>query len=77
MMMEGMSLRAISRLTGNDMKTILFLLETAGEQCRKIWDAYMSGIRTQFVQADELWTFCGYENGAFVPRRQTRSGECA
>jgi hypothetical protein len=57
MMMEGTSLRAISRLTDTDLKTILSLLETAGERCRKLWDAYVTGIRTEFVQADEIWTF--------------------
>jgi transposase-like protein len=57
MVMEGMSLRAISRLTDTDLKTILSLLGTAGERCRKVWDAYVTGIRTEFVQADEIWTF--------------------
>lgn len=59
MMLEGVSIRAISRLTGVDKNTILSLLETAGERCAKIWDVYMRGIRTQFVQADEIWTFVG------------------
>ena len=59
MMLEGMSIRAISRLTGVDKNTILSLLETAGERCSKIWDAYITGIRTQFVQADEIWTYVG------------------
>src|SRR5215469_15115237 len=39
--------------------TILSILETAGTNCRKLWDAKIRGIRTQFVQADEIWTYCG------------------
>ena len=59
LMLEGMSIRAISRLTGLHKSTILSLLETAGANCRKLWDAKIRGIRTQFVQADEIWTYCG------------------
>ncbi len=59
LMLEGMSIRAISRITGLHKGTILSLLETAGENCQKLWDAKLRGIRTQFVQADEIWTYCG------------------
>src|SRR5260221_7524970 len=59
MMMEGMSLRAISRLTEIDLKTILSLLKTAGMNCRKVWNAYVTGIRTEFVQADEIYCYVG------------------
>lgn len=58
-MLEGMSIRAISRFTGMHKTTILSILETAGANCRKLWDAKIRGIRTQFVQADEVWK-CGY-----------------
>lgn len=75
MMMEGMSLRAISRLTDTDLKTILSLLETAGERCRKIWDAYVTGIRTQFVQADEIWTFCGCHQRRLRPDAPAEWGD--
>jgi IS1 family transposase len=59
MMMEGMSLRAITRLTGTDLKTLLSLLETAGQQCRRVFDAYVRGMRSDFVQADEIHTTVG------------------
>jgi IS1 family transposase len=59
MMLEGCSIRAISRLLGVDKNTILSLLVTAGERCVKLWDAYIRGIHTRFVQADEIWTFVG------------------
>jgi len=59
LMLEGMSIRAISRVTGMHKTTILSILETAGANCRKLWDAKIRDIRTQFVQADEIWTYCG------------------
>lgn len=36
---ERMSIRAISRFTGLHETTILSILETAGANCRKLWDA--------------------------------------
>jgi transposase-like protein/IS1 family transposase len=57
MMLEGMSIRAISRLTGLHKNTILSLLETAGENCSKVMDAMMRDLPCRRVQCDEIWTF--------------------
>ena len=67
MMLEGMSCRAITRLMDVDLKTVLSLLETAGERCRTLWDRQMRGLHTQFVQADEIWTFCGCHERRLKP----------
>jgi IS1 family transposase len=42
-----------------DLKTVLSLLETAGANCRRTWNSYVVGIRTQFVQADEIYCYVG------------------
>lgn len=57
LLLEGMSVRAISRVTGIHKGTILSLLLTIGDKCRSIFDKRVRGIRPRFVQADELWTF--------------------
>jgi transposase-like protein/IS1 family transposase len=57
LMMEGVSIRAIDRLTGVSKSTILALLQTAGEQCRRVFDERIRDVRAHVVQADELWTF--------------------
>lgn len=57
LLMEGMSVRSISRFTGVHQGTILSLLLTVGNKCRSLFDARVRGIRPRFVQADELWTF--------------------
>ncbi len=59
MMLEGTSVRSISRLTDVDKNTILSLLLSAGEQCRRVLDRYVTAIRPRFVQMDELWTYVG------------------
>jgi transposase-like protein/IS1 family transposase len=57
LLLEGMSVRAISRFTDVHQETILNLLLTVGEKCRNLFDKRVRNIRPRFVQADELWTF--------------------
>jgi IS1 family transposase/transposase-like protein len=59
LMMEGTSVRAISRLTGLHVATILALMLTAGEKCQRVLDTYVRGLSPNLVQADELHTFVG------------------
>jgi len=58
-MMEGTSVRAISRLTGLHIGTILSLMVTAGEKCQRLLDEKVRGLRPRLVQADELHSFVG------------------
>src|SRR3984893_1041137 len=57
LVMEGMSVRAVSRFTGVHQGTILSLLLTVGNKCRNLFDSRVRGIRPRFVQVDEPWTF--------------------
>ena len=57
LMTEGVSVRAISRLTGVHKTTILSLLLTVGLKCARLFDAKVQNVRPRFVQADEAWTF--------------------
>ena len=59
MMLEGTSVRAISRLTGLHIETILSLMNTAAENARRVFDSHVRNVRPRFVQMDELWTYCG------------------
>jgi len=54
LMMEGVSIRAIERLTGVHKSTILSLLLTTGDQCRSVFDTLVRGVNARVVQADEL-----------------------
>ena len=57
LMTEGMSIRAISRVTDIHKTTILALLLTVGLKCARLFDAKVRNVRPRFVQADEAWTF--------------------
>jgi IS1 family transposase len=57
LLVEGMSVRAASRITGTDKNTILSLLLTVGDKCRRVFDAQVRSVKPRYVQLDELWCF--------------------
>ena len=59
MMLEGMSVRAISRLTGLHKGTILSLMNTAAKRAATVLDSTLRNVHVRYVQADEIWTFVG------------------
>lgn len=56
-LVEGCSVRATARLVGVEHKTVLRVLRRAGEHCARILDEKMRGIRSRFVQVDEMHGF--------------------
>src|SRR6266513_981403 len=67
-MVEGNSVRATSRLTGADKKTVLRLLAEFGSACQKYHNATVRGVKSQRVQCDEIWSFV-YAKARNVPER--------
>jgi transposase-like protein/IS1 family transposase len=59
LMMEGTSVRAISRLTGLHIATILDLMLTAGNKCQRLLDTTIRNLHPNLVQADEMHSFVG------------------
>jgi IS1 family transposase len=57
MMVEGVSIRSIARLTGASKNTILKLLEDAGRVCSEYQDKVMRELPCKRVQVDEIWSF--------------------
>jgi IS1 family transposase len=57
MMVEGVSLRAISRLTGASKNTIVKLLEDAGEAFSDYQDRTLRNLSCKRIQVDEVWSF--------------------
>jgi transposase-like protein/IS1 family transposase len=64
LLVEGTGVRAISRLTGRDEKTVLRVLESAGESCARLLDAKVRNLKSSLVSADEVhgFVFCKTEN---------------
>lgn len=57
MMVEGMSIRSITRLTGASKNTVAKLLADAGQACAEYQDKYLRDLPCKRVQADEIWSF--------------------
>jgi IS1 family transposase len=57
MMAEGISLRAIARLTGASKNTIVKLLADAGEAFSDYQDKAFRNLPCKRVQVDEIWSF--------------------
>ena len=68
-LVEGCSIRSISRLTGVHQVTILNLLSLAGERCERLMDEHSQGLSVKEVQCDEIWGFVGMKE-----KTKTRKG---
>jgi IS1 family transposase len=58
MMAEGVSLRAITRLTGISRTTLIKLLEDAGRAFSEYQDRTLMNLNCKRLQVDEAWAFC-------------------
>src|SRR5580658_7925262 len=58
MMAEGVSLRAITRLTGVSRTTLIKLLEDAGQAFSEYQDRTLMNLPCKRLQVDEAWAFC-------------------
>ena len=58
MLVEGSSLRSISRVADVSINTVTKLLEDAGEACLALHDDTVCGVKAERVQCDEIWSFC-------------------
>ena len=58
MLVEGMSMRSIERLTGASINTVRKLLKDAGEACAAYHHDNVRGIKgSRTIECDEIWAF--------------------
>jgi IS1 family transposase len=74
LLVEGVGIRAASRLTGLDQGTILNILRTAGEHCARLVDAKIQNITASHVEIDEIYGFvkCLQKN---IDKDNTQQGD--
>jgi transposase-like protein len=58
MLVEGCSLRSISRVCIVSINTVTKLLVDAGHACADFHDANVRNLTPQKIQCDEIWSFC-------------------
>ncbi|WP_227421614.1 IS1 family transposase [Pacificispira spongiicola] len=58
LLVEGSSMRSISRTVGVSINTVTKLLVEAGEACAAYHDEAVRNVKAARVQCDEIWSFC-------------------
>jgi IS1 family transposase len=58
MLVEGSSMRSISRVADVSINTVAGLLEKAGEACLAHHDETVRNVKAKRIQCDEIWAFC-------------------
>ena len=56
-LVEGNSIRSVSRMTGVDRNTINSLLLRSGDRCQQIMNEQMNNLQCRYLQVDEIWTY--------------------
>ena len=57
MLVEGSSMRSISRVVGVSINTVSKLLAEAGEACIDFHDESVRGLNCKRIECDEIWSF--------------------
>jgi len=65
-LVEGNSIRSVSRMTGIARNTISTLLFMSGAACARYQDEKLRNLPCKRVQCDEIWSFC-YAKDRNVP----------
>ncbi len=59
LLVEGNSIRAISRITGASKNTITKLLVEVGIACQEFHNNHVVNVASKRIQCDEIWSFVG------------------
>src|ERR1019366_471794 len=73
-LVEGNSIRAISRMVDVSRNTISKLLLDLGAACERYHDEHVTNLKTKRVQADEIWAFVGKKDKALTPEELNAFG---
>jgi IS1 family transposase len=69
-LVEGNSLRAISRMTGISRNTADKLLVDLGTACSEYQDRVLRNLNCQRIQCDEIWSFVGAKEKNTTPEKK-------
>src|ERR1700754_1964969 len=75
LLVEGSSLRAISRIVDVSINTVTKLLVDVGRACEKFHDETVQNVVSQRIQCDEIWSFV-YSKERNKPNGDEGFGDC-
>jgi IS1 family transposase len=73
-LVEGNSIRSITRMTGASKNTISRLLRDAGLACIKYQNEHLNNLNCKHIQCDEIWSFCYAKQKNLSPEKQGQFG---
>jgi IS1 family transposase len=74
MLVEGCSMRSVSRVADVSINTVTKLLTEAGEACISLHNELVRDVPSRRIQCDEIWSFC-YAKQANVARAKAAPSE--
>ena len=74
MLVEGSSMRSISRIMDVSINTVSKMLVDAGTACAAFHDQNVREINAQRIQCDEIWAFCGSKQKNVATERKNTLG---
>jgi IS1 family transposase len=74
LLVEGTSLRAVTRLTGVHRTTIMRLMLKVGTACKRMMDRRMMKLSLDHLQLDEIWTFVRKKQARLTTDEQADDG---
>jgi len=75
LLVEGNSLRAISRISGCSINTVTKLLVDVGRACQKFHDETVIHVASKKVQCDEIWSFVYAKQKNVPEEKQGEAGD--
>lgn len=75
MLVEGNSLRAVSRMADVSINTVTKLLVDVGTACCEYQDKALRGLSCRRLQCDEIWSFVGMKQKTAVRNGRTDAGD--
>src|SRR5437870_13184493 len=75
-LVEGNSLRAVTRMTGVHRTTVMKLLVDLGRACSEYQDKAFRNLNAKRIQCDEIWSFVGAkEKNCTVEMKKNGAGD--
>src|ERR1700733_13656135 len=77
MLVEGSSMRSVSRVAGVSINTVTKLLIDAGKVCAAFHDERVRNVAAKAIQCDEIWSFAyaKQKNVKFAKSAQKAAGD--
>src|SRR3984957_1288289 len=75
LLVEGNSLRAISRISGCSINTVTKLLVDVGRACQKFHDDTVVRVASKKIQCDEIWSFVYAKQKNVPEEKQGEAGD--